>query len=526
MPLDVGAPTYTNRTFSVNVNGGNFSTALRVWIWDDNAGGIADEDFAAYFTAPSGIHNQSTVVLGAAPSGAQAQCNLHLLNPIGYNNKIITQVLLDFLVEQMHIGCGIARVRPTGDGTGTWAASTGGAKWACIDEQLNEPGNTKLNDYISANAAAAAQGLTFPTLPSNALNVHEAIVCFIGLMTKGPSGSDEGLGFGFEYHNNTVGAITRKLIGDMYADGSVNAQRVKLDRLNGATILASAWNNGFLKLTAEYGTAGPSPNPYWRVHALEMLVYYDINEPTYYVIDQPSFSNLTPDYTSATNPLGSFDWLLDFDIIDTTGYSALLDILAHAPQLFLYVDYLGRLKLAQIGAYADTASPRVLSTVDGSILEVQRGPYWYDERAANQVELRWGVTIPHSGSGGAVEDPTNPPADRGSRKYRRGADSIPVAGWEDIKILDRHFVRRDSNKDVAETMAKMYLHLWGKSRRGVKAMDLSCPYSCVDVEPGDVVAVTVPALGMASKRFLCVEKSFDLDRDRMLLTVYDLENTL
>ena len=505
MAIDVGAPTFSSHG-SNNFYGTNFSTAMRFFFWDDDTTGIADEDGAIQMVAPGGIHGVTSFQI-TSPSldTAHLRRNIHLLNPIGYNNKSVTQVLKDFLIEQMHVGHGIVRLNPSGDGTTSqWTPSTLGGKWARIDEPMDDP---DLNDYIFTVTAGGAQDLTFPALPSNALWAIEALVAFYGAMTKGPSGSDEGLGFGFQMQHAIVGNLSRKLIGDMYAGGSINAQRVKLERIDQ---LPEVFNAGVLHVTAERGSAGASPNPKWYIYTLEMVVYYSINEAQYDVIDAGAFSALDANYTTH---------LMDFDLIDTTGYQALLDILAHAPQLFLYVDYTGKLRPGEIDAYSDWTTKRPLSTEDGSIQEVLRGPYWYDERAANLVEVKWGVKTPSS----PTEDPTNQPGDV---KYRRGASSIPVVGWEDIKPLDRHFVRGSSNKDVAEAIAAHYLELWGKRRRGVRALDLALPYSSIDVEPGDVVAITVSNLGYSSTPFRCVEKSFDLDKGRILMTVYDVEDTL
>lgn len=531
-PLDVGPPTYTSRA-SQAITGTNLSTAMRLYFWDDNNGGIGQEDGAIYFVTPTGIHAQTGVQIDTPGiDTGHSQLNLHMLNPIGYNNKPIMQVLLDFLMEQMHVGCGSVRLLPAGSGgTATWIPSSGSSPHAgYIDEPMDAPA---FLDYLATSTAGATEQITFPSLPSNALEVQEAILAFWGLMTKGPSGSDEGLGFGFQMHHSSVGDITRLLYGDgMYADGTITAARVKLDRIGVLGGLPSVFNSSWLNLTAGRGAAGPSPNPYWRIYNLEMLVYYTNNDPAYQVVDDSRFYALDAvlDAIAAAVPAGQPaqpNPLLDFDVFDTTGYSALLDILAHAPQAFLYIDYLGRLRPGLIGAYADVATPRALSTIDGSIIAVRRGPYRVDERYANAVELRWGVEIPHRSSGTATEDPTNPPADRGTRKVIQGAEGVPVAGWEDVKTLDRHFIRRDANKPVAEAAARMYRELWAEHKDNeVMGMDLVCPYLAIDVEPGDVVALTIPTLGLSAKNYLCVEKSLDLDRDELNLTVYDLENTL
>jgi hypothetical protein len=523
--LDVGAPVFTTRSIAT-LTGTNLSTAMRAFYWDDYdpSARIGERDAAIHFPSASGIHAQTSVVLDTPSplTSIELGSNLHLLNPIGYNNKPITQVLLDFLTEQLHVGHGVIRLSPAGSGvTAQWTPVPGLSTHASrIDEPMDAANFT---DYLTTGTPNAAERITFPTLPSNALRVAEALVAFFGSITKGPVGSDKGMGFGFQMQHASVGNISRKMIADLYGNGVIDSRRAKLDRIDQ---LPGVFNASWLNMTAEYGAAGGAPNPFWFVYCLEMLVYYEGTEPSYDIVDAAAHSALDARFTA--HPLLNFgSWNLDCDVLDTTGYSALLDILAHAPELFYYIDYTGKLKPGVVGKYADVATPRALSTVDGSIIAVRRGPYRVDERYANAVELRWGVSIPQITSGAATEDPTNPPAERGNRKFIRGAGGVPVAGWEDRKILDRHFIRRDSNRLVAEAIAKTYLNMWGEENgRELTGLDLVCPYSALDVEPGDVVALTIPSLGLSGQNYLCVEKSIDLDKDELNLTVYDLEMTL
>lgn len=514
MAIDVGPPTYTSETLAI-ITGTNLSTAMRLYLWDDVFAGIGEEDGEIYFPSPTGIHGQTSVGIASPVLNTPHKYqNLHMLNPIGYNSQVVTKVLLDYLTEQLHVGHGVVRLSPSGDGTTSdWGAF--GTKWGQIAEPMNNP---NLGNSMSA-AANKQQDLLFPSLPANTLRIKEAVVAFYGSMTKGPDGSDEGMGFGFQL--KAAAWSSRKLIADLYANGNIDARMAKIDRIEQ---LPGVFNAAWLAVTSERGLAGPSPNPNYKVYCLEMVVYYEGTEPGYDIIDLGSHSILDSYFTThpVIDPTGP--WLLDFDIIDTSGYSALLDILAHAPELFYYVDYRGQLVLKKVGKYSDVPTPRALSTIDGTIIAARRGTYRVDERYANAVEVRAGVLVPHTTSGTATTDPTNPASDRGKNKYIRGANGVPVAGWEDRKILDRHFFRR---KDVAEATSKIYLNIWGEENgRELMGLDLVCPYSCIDVEPGDVVALTIPSLGLAAKNYLCVEKSLDLDRDELNLTVYDVEMTL
>jgi hypothetical protein len=93
-------------------------------------------------------------------------------------------------------------------------------------------------------------------------------------------------------------------------------------------------------------------------------------------------------------------------------------------------------------------------------------------------------------------------------------------GSPDWKELDRHFIRTTV---VADKLADTYLGLW---QTDPDAIDIRCPIGAIDVEPGDVVNVTVPNLGMNSRPFLVVDNTLVCADDKVKLVLYDIENTL
>jgi len=57
------------------------------------------------------------------------------------------------------------------------------------------------------------------------------------------------------------------------------------------------------------------------------------------------------------------------------------------------------------------------------------------------------------------------------------------------------------------------------------AVELTCTLPALEVEPGDVVALTRPDIGFTARKMAVVEKSIDYDNELVNLTLYDLNNT-
>jgi hypothetical protein len=506
MAIDEGPPTLTSRvgaTFTV----ANMATAVRAWLWDQNYGGVADEDLAVYFDALTGIHDQ-TPMKSASPTldASHLALNLHILNPIGYKDQKLPDVLVDLIVQQAHAGHGKVRMHPTADaGVNAWTPNIGTAPhYTYVDEFVDDEG-VEISSYLTTATVGAEERYSFPTLPGNATSVIEAIVSFLGQVTKGPSGSDYGMAFEFKLGNLTFGDQSRIMFADMYANGTLTFAAVKLNDM--LIVPSTEWASTFLSMKSARGTAGPSPNPNWYVRALEMAAYYAVNPADIMLVNATSFTSL-----SAASP-----YTLDFDIIEAKDYyEAALDILGHGPEYFLYLDYRGQLSMGKVKNYT-TATPIDISDM---ITGVAKSPYKYRERSAHAIELRWGVQIPHSSGSTAAEDPVNVVAERGSRRLRRSSVAAAEAGWGDAKVVDRHFIR---SATVAESCAAAQLEMWGDEP---DAVDLYCTWRALEVEPGDVVTINRPELGFVNRKFSCVANPIDPDSDRVILTIYDVDFTL
>jgi len=441
LPIDEGAPAFTARSgfFNNDFDGSNFATALRLHILDQAspASGQGEVDLTVFFALNNLIHDRTQV--SATELGTAMQVgNLHVLNPIGYQSRPITNVLQDFLFHQAHLCHGRMILDVVGDkGTNQWTRSTGAGTHAShVDEDVTAP---SITDYLESTTAAQIEQLILESLPSGALDCNELIVVMWVALR---AGTDRGMAMQLTLKNPAAATIGRAMIADTYFDDVIRQAQIKFEGTE-----ASSFTGYYLEIETKRGSAGGTPNPRWRLYAIQAIAYYELDVFDPLCLDVESITDLDSQFAAH---------VLSFDVLEGTYRSAFMDILAHAPELFFYSDYLGRFHAGRIGAYADVATPRELSTLDGSIEAVTRGPYRYTERTANAIAVLWDVDIPHTSSGAAEKNPVNRAADRGSRRLEKASSWVVRKGSPDWKELDRHFIRTTV---VADKLADTYLEL-------------------------------------------------------------------
>jgi hypothetical protein len=508
-PIDVGPPRFNGKTVGANDTTftsivDSYSTALRAWIFDQihpDSGGEDQIDLNVFFPSPTSIHEQ------AAFKSAETVFNLgnlHIVNPIGYAQETITAVLRDLIFHQAHANHGRLEVTLNGDGaTNQWTRSLGtNPFYSYVDDPAEAP---DLADYLETTGAGNLAQFLLRSLPSNGLRMHEVIVGVVGQLQ---AGTDRGLAFQVKLQH-AGGQQGRTMQADMYHNNSVRKQVVKFEALD---IADTTWAGVFLEIGAKRGFIGATPNPRWRLYAVDVVGYYETADVV--LVRWESFADLDAAYSN---------FLLSFDLLSGTFRSAVLDVLKHRPELFLYLDWQGALSLGRVRKYSDAVSPLKLSTEDKSILAVQRGPYKFKERTANSLLVRWGMTIRHTSEATAQEDPVNDRPERGTRRHYEASEFVLPAAGQDQKELDRHFIRGTSGPGRVASFAASYLNMYKKHP---DAIDIACSMRAAEAEPGDVVEVTIPKLNYQDKELLVVDNSFDLDQDMPILTLFDLEHTL
>lgn len=503
--IDEGAPIFTSRSGGTgDITGANLSTAMRMHTWDSDVGGNAEVDFPELFVGATGIHDQTFVRVGGGDASYYGNPNLrrnmHMVNPIGYKDRGAMVILEDLIITQAHAGHLFLRMLPVADkGVNQFGGAAAGAHWSVVNRYVDFTGTPFT--FLTTIVAAREEQFTFnPLLPSNVAHVVEAVAGIVASMSKGPAGSDNGMAFQLALFTS-LGQRARTMYCDFYTDGSAQYRTAKFEQLAmnpGAG--AGAWGDLYISIKSARGSAGASPNPFWKLTALELGIHCEVNDIV--LVDDAQFNGF-----QANDP-----FTLDCDLVEYDSfYDAIMDVLNHAPPNFLYIDYRSCLVPNIVPDHA-TATP---IDITDWIIGFDKSRYKYKERSARAVELWWGVQVPQKFT--AQSDPVNVATDRPERKLRRGAKVSSEIGYDDAKIIKRHFIRTAA---VAEVSVEAYLQLWQKEPDAVEPL---CDWRALKIEPGDVCIINRPELGFNNRKFTCVANPVENDDDRVRLILYDIK---
>lgn len=504
-PIDEGRPTFTSRA-SATFTMANLATAFRAYMWDPDADDH-EFDLSVYVPAPAKIYDEDTFTF-VGPGLSSLHLNLHVLNALTYGDQPINKVLLDILVHQAHVGRLVKRLLPNGDaGVNAWTRSSGSSDhYTYVDEPFDAPAT---GNFLSAASANLTEKFDLEAVPANVVRVHEAIVMAWMAMTDG---TDTGMGIQAVLTDSSdvpLGALgTSEALLDCVIDGTSAARAVR-GKMEALDTVAATFNGARLHMISKRGAAGGAPNPLWYLYAVEVLVYCEINDVA--IVNTASFT--AQDSYCSAYPLRFSEW-------DGTFGNLVMDVLGHRASLFLYIDWQGQIALGKIAKFSDVTTPLDISSF---ITNIVRGPYKYTERAATVVEVRWGSIPRHVDAGTATEDPVNDIPDRGSRRLRIGATAVAERGFEDAITLDRHYIAGTANAGIARTFAEEYVDIWGNE---IDAFEIECDMRAIEAEPGDVVYIDRPDLGITDKKLTVVANPFDADDDTVRLVLYKVECTI
>lgn len=489
-PIDEGAPTYTSRSGS-NFTLGNVTADFRMHVLDQSAN---DEvDLQVWYASAPDLHNITDVRVATSVS-SWLEWNLHMLNAIGYHDQPVTKVLLDFLIHQAHAGHGHLRLLPSGDkGINNWTPSSGSsAHYTYVDEYADE---VVTGNFLHTLAANTAEEFDLASLPSNAVFAHEAFIRAWIAMTVG---TDTGMGVRFALRDSGGTPIAPLQIVDSPTTGTTAVFRqAKMDRMNTSP---ATWAGAYLEVYSLRGAPGFTPNPHWYLYSVEVMLFYEISDIV--IVRASTFTALDAEHAA---------YLLDCTLARGTYRSALMDILAHAPHLLLYSDYGGAIACAKILDYSTVSTPFDLTPY---IIDV-RGPYKFIERTANAIAVTRWLHIENRAQLTAAEDPYTTD---GTRKLTRWTPGPSLAD-NDFKEMKRPMI---STLAMHNNFMDRYM---GFYKTSPDAVELTCTLPALEVEPGDVVALTRSDIGFIARKMAVVEKSIDYNNELVLLTLYDLNNT-
>lgn len=452
-----------------------------------------------HFSGSADLHNITLVDLAAVPSAPQR--HLRMLNALSYHNQPINKVLKDIIVQQAHAGCGAQRNSPVADtGLNQWTPSGGGSRFSCVDDKI-EIVPAFGSDYVSSVLPNATERWTLKAVPANATNVQEAIAQFWMELLSG--GTETGLAILARLGRGGAAFSRDQLLESIpgaSAGTAIELIDVKFDRLNQTPV---QWNaTSYLEVVSKVGAAGGAPLYTWLIYTAELLVYYEIGDIS--VVNTAAFDAL--DATFST-------YVLDFSLWEGKWGEIVLDVMQHEPTLQLHVDYLSRLTPTRMGKLGDAVSPIDISTH----VKAVRDHGWYTERKANVIAIKYDATWNASTD---VSDPVVVYPDRGQRRIRKPSSSMYSSRRYEPVEHDRPYIRTTA---LATDYIEKFFKVWGLE---IEFVQLACHWGAAVVEPNleDEVVVTLHRQGIdTSRRWHCVGKDFDLDRDEVILTLFAVE---
>lgn len=498
-PADPQNWTYISLTTAEAIQeiyGSNLVNTARVFLRsmdpDDNDG---DTSMGVLITPSTDIHNNTRIECDLAANPGAG--NLHVVNPIAYHNQIITHALGDLLYHQAHVGMGLTRQLPNSDisSSAGWTSFPSGPKWQAIAEPTN---NWSANTGVKNTTTDAGFRVGLSPLPAWAAATRE---CVINMMCAVDStGTDKGIGF--EVNIYGVGA---NLLGSsvIEARGDYNL------RFGTCKFPALTENVAAVQIIARDYVPGAGSFRKWMVCALECMAFHDYSSSSTDPLNIEVFNDLAARYASAPHQI-----ILDLDLQDVSFRQAILNIVEHAPDLLLYLDWKSTITLAVIDNYDVALFSYTLSPLAKNIRAVKRR-WLYKDKFATRIQISWGVQLPSS----YESNSENSPASRGNRHLVMSLNYPDSYKSHVDKSLDRRYVRNYGK--YAREIGDIYLALYSKP---IEALEIVCEIEACQCEPGDVAVLDFAELGYSNRKFYVVAKEIDDDDETVTLTLFDFQN--
>ena len=342
---------------------------------------------------PDDIHNQVQITSSSATAGfPDAWWNLYFYNPIGYEDKQPEDIIEDLIEHQAHVGLGTVRLMPTGDGAiKNWTQSGGtpGSHYTNVDGGTHEVPPS--SPYLWTGTKGTVERLTFYNqAPSNVSKVKEITVRFWLYVLE--SGTGQGLSVFCDIWGTSgqIGIAGKHAM----APGDVSSERYIELKWEGLDISKAELDTFLIQFEADrqYDTGATS---YWRIAVVDVDVLYETTDID--LVDNTSFDNLNAYYSGK-------DWDLKGDFVNKTFAEAVLEVLDHAPLMYLALDSESKLRAFHVPTNLQQAS------ADHELV--------YGESQTGLVSLvetdDWRERFSTSGkvSYGTFNDPNSPPGEK------------------------------------------------------------------------------------------------------------------
>lgn len=473
------------------MNGSNFAGSIRWYFRDDTYGTIVDISF---WVSGSGMYDKTAL----RSNDSMIVGTLCLFNPIAYLNKTPSAILVDILQHQAHVEHLKVRLYPDSDSSpNNWQNGIGGANYPYVADDIEDPPAGGLFPFLYTSSNGTQDRFGVSNSPSNVSNCKEIIVRTLMAINRG---TDLGLGLDISlYHSGAT------LIGTRTIDPQPNYTYQYVDcKFEGLNLTKAQLDSLEVLITARRYYTGGSPNPYWRIYRLNLDCFCSVSDVT--GIDKTSFTD-QDSYFSGQTPA----YQLYGDIYGYKFREAMMRILAHAPELLMYLDYRSQLKLARLQRYPDVGSPFEISRNAGNLVSIDK-IYTYTERFATVIELAYDSESGHTASGSATKNPD----------FRTAFNTVisKSSGTSDDEINIERI--RLVSADLANRHNAVYLDIWDLLP---KAVEITMTPDIMQLEPGDVVKIHEPSYGFNHKKLTLVKKGFNIDSEQGKALLYDIDFT-
>lgn len=444
-------------------------------------------------------------------------------NPIGYNRETPSAIIQDLLRYRGQVGLAQIAKHPTDDvSTTNWTIAGEATAWeATADPVTDFP--VDVNDHVFSQTNGATLKLSFSgsELPSTVTSIKEIIIRGRGETTETGTGQGHGLVVRV-YRDHTEGVDNGTLIDSARSlwipeidKPPPHDQSYYFEQKIGGLNLTKA-NCDSLKLEVDFDfEPGATPVATMFVWSFQLDLVCEVNDVSSW--ESGSFDGADTYFSSSYS---TPDYELDCDFYNMGLDEAIMEVLAHTPELVLFLNNNSEIALEVWPDYDDVSTPYVIGLETGqptiefpdNLLSIIR-TFKHEDRWSTYRTIRWD-TDRAFGLYPGDPDPDN-----------RKAQEVLVA--EQDKGLDR--VRDNRTQDDRPHMFDQEILGYYNAATSqlfasqIDGIEIEMDKRILRLSNNEVVAFNFPGLGYNDKKH--VVSSIEIDLDEMIGTVIILDRT-
>ncbi len=512
-PIDEGDPIWTSLTVGTDLqqNVSNVSAAALVQR-SGQPPGATQEAMKIWFPVSGAIHDNTRFDI---KQPVVAQSTLDIYNPVGYKLKVPSQIIQDLLVHQGHVPHMLLHRHaiPTHDQTTTSWTSSGGTFFGVLDEGTDIKPIVTSDRVFTTTPGAILVLLCSQTFPSNVTKIKEIR---LNTWSALQVGTDTGINLEIKlYHSAVIGTPGSGTQfgptgGNVVAHptaASGNEIRFEQQLIQGLDLTPTQCEKIELDFKPLRETIGGTPDPEWWIYAFDLDFFCEVSDID--LVDEESMDAIDT-YFSGQTP----SYQLQGDFTDGHLDDAVMDILAHAPEVMLYLSNEGKLTTKKWPKYADETAPYKIGPAHDNFRGI-RGTFDDDERLLTEAEYDYQIALP-----GAV-------------KVTPGvADSDNLKGVS--KLIDTLGKWRSRPTEEPGAKIREWLQVFGTIERyaivnelifgeTINGLTIEVDHNIFRTQIGQIISVDVPDLGYDDQKHLIVGEEIDFDMMDGTLLVIDRE---